>query len=151
MDLRTAIYKYCNYQERCHKDVKNKLYELDASTAEVNNLLAELIESGLVNEERYARSFARGRFRIKKWGRIKIVQHLKQDQVSEYCIKKGLSEIDADEYYETLHQLAERKWQELRTEKNSYVKKAKTFRFLQQRGFETSLITEAVTALQTTE
>lgn len=151
MDLQTAIYRYCNYQERCHQEVKDKLYELGASTPEVENLLAELIEAGLLNEERYARAYARGRFRIKKWGRIKIVQHLKQNRVSEYCIKKGLSEIDADEYYATLQHLAERKWHELRTEKNVYQKKGKTTRFLQQRGFETSLINEVITLLQSQE
>ena len=147
MDLRTAIYKYCNYQERCHQEVKNKLYELEASTPEVENLLAELIEANLLNEERYARAFARGRFRIKKWGRVKIVQHLKQNRVSAYCIKKGLSEIDGDEYDALLQHLAERKWHELRGERNIHQKKGKTYRFLQQRGFETSLIAEAINAL----
>ena len=151
MDLRTAIYKYCNYQERCHQEVKAKLYELEGSPAEIENLLAELIEQGLLNEERYARSYTRGRFRIKKWGRLKIIQHLKQKHISEYCIRRGLTEIDPDEYYKTLQQLASKKWQELMTEKNVYLKRSKTYRFLQQRGFESGLITEAVIELQAGE
>ena len=151
MDLRTAIYKYCNYQERCHQEVKNKLYELEASTLEVDNLVAELIEADLLNEERYAKAFARGRFRIKKWGKIKIMQHLKQNKVSDYCIKKGLSEIDADEYNAALKHLATRKWNELKSERNIHQKKGKTYRFLQQRGFESSLITEAINALVSVE
>src|ERR1051325_10743813 len=114
MDLKTAIYRYCNYQERCHQEVKNRLYELGATTTEVNELLAELVETGLLNEERYARAFARGRFRLKHWGRIKIVQQLKLLRVSDYCIRQALTEIDPDDYYQTLLRLAGRKWEELR-------------------------------------
>lgn len=144
MDYRTAIYRYCNYQERCHKDVKNKLYELGANTSEVNQLMAEVIEAGLLNEERYARAFARGKFRIKQWGKVKIVQHLKADQVSEYCIRKALQEIDGDEYYAVLQKLAAKKLRELKPERNSLVNKVKLFRFLAQRGFETDLINDVV-------
>lgn len=144
MDYRTAIYRYCNYQERCHKDVKNKLYELGANTSEVHQLMAEVIEAGLLNEERYARAFARGKFRIKQWGKVKIVQHLKADQVSEYCIRKALQEIDGDEYYAVLQKLAAKKFRELKPEKNSLIIKVKLFRFLAQRGFEADLINEAI-------
>jgi regulatory protein len=117
MDLKTAIYRYCNYQERCHKQVRNKLYDLGATTTEVQQLITDVIEAGLLNEERYARSFARGKFRIKRWGRIKIRQHLKADQVSDYCIKKAMLEIDGDEYTTVLLRLAEKKWNELEREK----------------------------------
>jgi regulatory protein len=151
MDLQTSIYRYCNYQERCQQDVRDKLYSLGATTPEVENLIAGLIEANLLNEERFARSFVRGRFRIKHWGKIKIVQHLKQHHISEYCIKKGLSEIDGEEYYKVLKRLCAAKWSEVRTEKNVHIRKGKTFRFLQQRGFETSLITEVLTEIMAKE
>lgn len=149
MDLKTAIYRYCNYQERCHKEVRNKLYELGATSHEVQQLITEVIEAGLLNEERYAKAYARGRFRIKHWGRQKIVQQLKLNQVSAYCIKAGLGEIDPDEYYKTLNHLAERKISELRTEKNLFVKKQKTYRYLLQKGFEADLINTIIQDIMT--
>ena len=109
-DIRNAIIKYCDYQERCHQEVRNKLYELGAYTSEVEQHIALLIEENLLNEERYACAVARGRFRLKKWGRVKIVQYLKLHKISAYCIKKALKEIDGDEYEKTLNKLAERKW-----------------------------------------
>lgn len=143
MDVKTAIYRYCNYQERCHKEVRNKLYELGAYTTEVQQLITELIEEGLLNEERYARSFARGKFRIKHWGRVKIRQHLKLNQVSDYCIQKAMLEIDAEEYLTVLIRLAEKKMLELAGEK-IIIRKMKTFRYLAQKGFETDIINDAI-------
>jgi len=143
MDLKTAIYRYCNYQERCHKQVRNKLYDLGATTTEVQQLITDVIEAGLLNEERYARSFARGKFRIKRWGRIKIRQHLKADQVSDYCIKKAMLEIDGDEYTAVLLRLAEKKWNELERE-NVSARKMKTFRYLLQKGFEADFINDTL-------
>src|SRR5690606_5982087 len=116
MDKRSSIYHYCQYQERCHAEVRNKLYELGCRTPEVEELIAELIEKDLLNEERYARAIARGKFRMKQWGRQKILQQLKLNKISEYCIKKAMTEIDEDEYMQVLQKLAERKWQELKKE-----------------------------------
>lgn len=147
MDLKTMIYRYCNYQERCHKEVKNKLYDSGARTPEVNEMMAELIEAGLLNEERYARAFVRGKFRMKQWGRNKIVYELKQNQVSEYCIRRGLSEIDEEEYAETLQKLTAQKLKELSGEKNLFIRKGKIARYLQQKGFEHSLIQEQISRL----
>jgi regulatory protein len=142
MDIKTAIYRYCNYQDRSHQEVKDKLYELGSYPEEVNLLISELIEEGLLNEERFACAFARGRFRIKHWGRVKIVQHLKRHRISEYLIKKALKEIDPSEYYATAERLAEKKWESLRAETNSYSKKAKVYRYLQQKGYESGTINE---------
>lgn len=142
MDLKTAIIRYCNYQERCHFEVKNKLYELGAKTTEVHQLLAEMVELNLLNEERYAFAIVRGRFRLKHWGRVKIIQHLKQHKVSEYCIKKAIKQIDPEEYWQVIQKLGNKKWQELRGERSKLTKKAKWYRFLLQKGFETSLINE---------
>ena len=142
MDARTAIYRYCNYQERSHREVRNKLYELGCRTPEVESLIAEVIEAGLLNEERYARAIARGKFRLKDWGRNKILSALKLQGISPYCIRKAMQEIDPDEYLRTLRRTAERKWTELRTERSSFTRRGKLFRYLMQRGFEQDLIAE---------
>lgn len=142
MDLRTMISRYCEYQDRCQKEVRNKLYENGADRDEVGQIMTELIEQKLVDEERYARSFARGKFRIKNWGRRKIVYELKQNQISDYCIKKGLSEIDEDEYQATLEKLTEKKIPDILKDRNVFTRRAKLQRYLTQKGFETELITE---------
>lgn len=142
MDAKAAIWHYCNYQERSHKEVRNRLYESGCKTPEVEQLISELIEAGLLNEERYARSIARGKFQLKKWGRNKIIQSLKQQQVSAYCIRKALTEIDPDEYLNTLAKLAAKKWQELKSERGPLIKKAKLFRYLLQKGYEHDLIND---------
>ncbi|OJW78528.1 MAG: hypothetical protein BGO69_00645 [Bacteroidetes bacterium 46-16] len=147
MQLRESIYRYCNYQPRCHAEVRNKLYELGANTTEVNELLAELIEKGLLNEEQYARAIARGKFRMKHWGRKKIVQQLKQKQVSEYCIKKALTEIDGEEYEAVLKKLAIQKWEELKKERSQPVKKMKTMRYMLQKGYESDLVLDMIREL----
>jgi regulatory protein len=147
MDARTCIYRYCNYQPRCHQEVRNKLYELGCKTPEVEELISELIEKGILNEEIYARSIARGKFRMKHWGRKKILQQLKFNKVSDYCIKKAMTEIDPDEYYATLKRLAERKWQELKTERSAPLRKMKTYRYLLQKGYEADLINDVINDL----
>lgn len=147
MDLRTMIYRYCNYQERCQKEVRNKLFEQGADREEAGQLIAELIGEGLLDEERYARAFARGRFRIKQWGRKKIIYALKQDQISDYCIRKGLSEIDDAEYQATLERLAEKKMPEIRKETNIFARRMKLQRYLVQKGYENDLVQEIVASL----
>jgi regulatory protein len=144
MDLRTMITRYCQYQDRCQKEIRNKLYENGASKDEVAELMIELIESKLIDEERYARNFARGKFRIKNWGKRKIIFELKQDQISEYCIKKGLSEIDDEEYRQTLERLTERKIPEFMKDKNLFTRRAKLQRYLSQKGYEQELIAEMI-------
>jgi len=142
MDLRTMITRYCQYQDRCQKEVRNKLYENGARKDEVEELLIELIGIKLIDEERYARNFARGKFRIKNWGRKKIVYELRQDQISDYCIKKGLSEIDEDEYVQTLERLAERKMPDIKKEQNVFARRAKLQRYLTQKGYENDLVSD---------
>jgi len=139
MDIQTAIKHYCNYQDRSHKEVRNKLYELGCRTAEVEELIAELIQTGLLSEERYARSIARGKFRLKHWGRKKIVRQLQFQQVSSYCISKALSEIDPQEYRDTLKKLAQKKWEELKMEKDPFSRKMRVLRYLHQKGYESDL------------
>lgn len=147
MDARTSIYRYCNYQPRCHQEVRNKLYELGCKTPEVEALISELIEKNLLNEEVYARAIARGKFRMKHWGKRKIIQQLKQNKISDYCIKKAMTEIDGDEYFNTLKRLAGKKWIELKEERNKQIRKLKTYRYLLQKGYEADFINDAINDL----
>ena len=136
------ITRYCQYQERCQKEIRNKLYENGADKEEVGQIMTELIEQKLVDEERFARAFARGKFRIKNWGKKKIVYELKQNQISDYCIRKGLSEIDEEEYMATLERLTEKKMPDILKDRNVFTRRAKLQRYLSQKGFENDLITE---------
>ena len=132
--------QYCAYQERCHSEVKEKLYSLGLHKNEVDELLSELISDNYLNEERFAVQFAGGKFRIKQWGRIKIKYALKQKQVSEYCIKKALADINETDYNRTLQKLVEQKLKTLKAEKNIFIKKRKLQDHLMQKGFEAGLI-----------
>ena len=126
--IEPAILYYCKYQERCHKEVRNKLYELGLSTITVDEQISELIAADILNEERFAKSYARGKWRILHWGRNKIKQQLKLKNVSDYCIKKALQEIAEDDYQSILQELTIKKWSELRTERSKQMKKAKVYR-----------------------
>jgi regulatory protein len=99
-----------------------------------------LVEEDYLNEERYAAAYARGKFRIKQWGRIKIKYELKQKQVSDYCIKNAMKEIDEEEYMKTLGKLMEEKLIELESEKNVFVKRKKATDYLLQKGYERDFI-----------
>jgi regulatory protein len=138
------IKAFCAYQDRSHSEVKDRLYSFGLNTTEVDAIISELIQEDYLNEERFARSFARGKFRMKQWGRVKIKYELKQRQVSEYCIKKGLTEIDDDEYDKTLNNLIEQKSKTLKSEKNMFVKKRKLLDYLLQKGFERDIALSAM-------
>lgn len=131
---------YCAYQERCHSEVKSKLYDFGLNTREVEQIIGTLIEENYLNEERFAIQFAGGHFRSKKWGRVKISHALKQKQVSAYCIKKALKEINEDDYLKTLQQHFDTKLKTLKSEKNIFIKKRKLQDHLMQKGFESDLI-----------
>jgi regulatory protein len=131
---------YCAYQERSHAEAKEKLYSFGLWKNEVEKIISQLIEEDYLNEERFAAAFARGKFRMKQWGRVKIKYELKQKQVSEYCIKKGLKEIREEEYQKILVKLAEEKLNTLKSEKNIYTKKRKAMDYLLQKGYERDLV-----------
>ncbi|CAL1520832.1 regulatory protein RecX [Chitinophaga sp. MM2321] len=140
--LSTAILKlrqYCAYQERCHQEVKYKCLEVGLRGNEVEEAIAALIADNFLNEERFAKAFAGGKFRVKQWGRKKIIAELKQKQVSAYCIKKGMEEIDDDDYEAALIKVAGKKYQSLKGE-TPMKRRYKTVQYLLQRGFETELI-----------
>ena len=131
--------KYCAYQERCQSDVRQKLYDFELNNNEIENILCSLIEQNFINEERFAKNFVRGKFRQKKWGKIKIKQHLKQKQISDYSIKTGLEEIDTEDYLTTLDLIISRK-EKLISEENNFIKKQKIAKYAINKGFENDLV-----------
>jgi len=131
---------YCSYQERNHGEVKQKLYSLGLFKKEVEEVLSDLIQEGYLNEERYAIQFASGKFRIKGWGKQKILYALKQKGASPYCIKKALEGIDETEYLRSFNRQADKKWGSLQSEKNIFAKKTRWRNYLLQKGFESALM-----------
>lgn len=139
---------YCAYQDRCHSEVKTKAYSLGLRRADVEELTSKLIEEGCLNEERFARSFAGGKFRIKQWGKVKIRSELKQKQVSDYCISAALGEIDINSYKQTLHKLAVKKWNSVKgAGVNHFVKMSKTRDHLLLKGYEATLVAQEIKSL----
>lgn len=137
---------YCSYQERCHQEVVQKSYDLGMRSSEIDALVVHLLQHNFLNEERFARSFARGKHRIKLWGKIRIVNELKQRHISAPNIKCALTEIDEDEYQNTLDALAERHWQSIR-ETNGQKKKKKFCDYLLRKGWESNLVYEKLKEL----
>jgi regulatory protein len=138
------IKQYCTYQERCHSEVKEKLYGYGLYSKEVDDIIATLIEENYLNEERFAIQYAGGKFRTRQWGRIKIRYSLRQKQVSDYCIRKGLGQIDEGDYEKVFQKLVDEKLSALRSEKNIFTKKRKLQDHLLQKGYETELIRSAI-------
>ncbi|MGJ3234179.1 regulatory protein RecX [Marivirga sp.] len=138
--------KYCSLQERSQQQVRDKLYEWGLYGDEVEEVIAWLISEDFINEERFAQSYVRGHFNLKKWGRIKIKQGLEQKKISDYCIKKGMKEIDEEDYQNTIVNLLEKKWRTIK-DPNLYVKKQKAVRYLLQKGFEADLVWAEVNKL----
>ena len=137
------IAAFCTYQERNQKEVEAKLREYGLDEDEAGEIIIRLSREKLLDEERYAKSFVRGHYRHKKWGRRRIVQELKQKGISEYCIKSGLKEIDGDEYYQNLVDVLEKK-DRLEKEKNPRVRRQKIQVFLMNKGYEQDLIKMAL-------
>ena len=100
--------KYCAYQDRCHQEVRRKLIDLEVYGDDLEDIIYELVQDNFLNEERFARSFARGKYRMKKWGKYRIQNELKQRQISDYCIRKAMTEIDPEEYHQNLISLVEK-------------------------------------------
>ena len=136
---KVKIEQYCAYQERSQQEVRDKLYDMGLHQKDVEELISELVTDNFLNEERFAITYARGKFRIKHWGKIKIKQSLKLKRVSEYCIKKALKEIDGDEYLEVLKTEMHKKAEKVK-DKDPYIRKNKIAQYLASRGFELDLI-----------
>lgn len=131
---------YCAYQDRCHREVKEKLFSYGIYGADAENLISKLIEDDFLNEERYARSYARGHFRMRQWGRTRITYELKQKGISAYCIQMAMTEISEDSYLETLHSLIKKKAETVGELEKTYIKRQKIAAFVIQKGYESQLV-----------
>lgn len=134
---------FCAYRDRSQKEVEDKLDTMHMIPEAKEKIIIELMQEGFLNEERFARSFVRGKFRIKKWGRIKITQELKKRGISSPIIKLGLTEIKEGDYRSALYQVAEKKLLLIK-ETNEYKKKGKLADHLLRRGYESSLVFDCV-------
>lgn len=140
--------RFCALQERCHSEVREKLWAWGVYGLAAEQVLAELISQGFLNEERFACAFASGKFRIKGWGRKRIEHALRARQVSDYCIRKALQALPEDEYQAMLHNLLRQKYEELaRKAPTSAERRAALLRFAAQRGYETDLTWNAIRQL----
>lgn len=142
-DALKRIYKYCAYQERTQQEVRDKLYSLGLHHKDVEQTISLLITGGFLNEERFAISFAGGKFRIKQWGKVKIRYALKQKKISEYCIKKALSQISDYDYNKTMNEVLEDYARKLK-EKNPLKRKYRIALHAVSRGFESELVWEVL-------
>ncbi|HUR65888.1 MAG TPA: regulatory protein RecX [Chitinophagaceae bacterium] len=138
---------FCAYQERCHSEVSEKLYALGVWKKDHDGILSTLIEENYLNEERFAIAFAGGKWRIKQWGRVKIKYELKQRQVSEYCIKKAMKQIDEDAYLKVLDKLAKEKYNSLKSDQY-LIRKKKTMNYLMNKGYEPGMINRIMETLR---
>jgi len=134
---------YCAYQERCHKEVKDKLRSLRMIEAASDLIINTLIQENFLNETRYATSFARGKFRIKKWGRNRIKLELKRRDIGVYNINMAMKEISDVDYLNTFYELAHKKADSL-TETDLWKKRKKLSDYLLYRGWESHLVYEAI-------
>jgi regulatory protein len=137
--IKEKIRHYCAYQERSHLEVRSRLFDYGLYSSEVDELISDLISEGFLNEERYAKAFAGGKFRIKKWGRVKIVNDLENSGISKNCIKVALTEIDESDYHKTLQGILQKKVESLPGE-NMFVKRDKIAKYAIQKGFEPELV-----------
>lgn len=137
------IQSYCAVQDRCQFEVKRKMKEWRVSDEVIENILKDLILENFVDEERFAESFCRGKFRIKKWGKMKIKNELKTREIAEKFITKGLLKIDNKEYREVLRNFYIKKKESLKNT-NQFIRKGKIAKYLEQKGFESKLIWELI-------
>lgn len=138
---------FCAYQERCHAEVVSKLYSLKMTSDEIDSIVVQLIEGNFLNESRFACSFARGKHRMKQWGKIRITNELKVRQISSTNITLALREISPEEYETTFEQLSEKCWENTQ-EKNELKKRKKVCDYLLRRGYESNLVYEKVKELE---
>lgn len=140
------IESYCAYQDRCHKEVVSKLKDMGMIPLAIDTIIAQLIEDRFLNEERFAKSFARGKFNIKKWGKNRIVSELKFRNISKYNITTALKEIEPEAYLTTLDKLAKKRLGQI-TETNTQKRRKKLADYLLYRGWESHLVYEKLQEL----
>jgi len=137
------IQSYCAIQDRCQWEIERKMKEWGVSEIIIENILTDLILEKFVDEQRFSESFCRGKFRIKRWGKVKIKNELKIKKISNNCIDKGLLQIEKKEYMKVLKDLYIKKRDSLK-DANQFIRKGKIAKHLQQKGFESKLIWELI-------
>jgi regulatory protein len=137
---------WCAYQERAQQEVRNKLYQWGLKSTDVEEIIAGLIETNFLNEERFARAYAQGKSRMKGWGKAKIKAGLKQKAISERLISKALQQVEGDDYEERLKTLLEKK-SALLTEKDPYKRRYKLSNYALSKGYDYELINKTLSAM----
>tara|TARA_B100000683_G_scaffold275182_1_gene325171 strand:+ start:9855 stop:10325 length:471 start_codon:yes stop_codon:yes gene_type:complete len=142
-EVTDRIQSFCALQDRCQWEVEKKMREWGVEEDIIKNILTDLILEKFIDEQRFSESFCRGKFRIKRWGKLKIKNELKIRKISTSCINKGLDQILDKEYYSVLKELYEKKKNSLK-DKNQFIQKGKIIKYLQQKGYENDLIWELI-------
>ena len=145
-EAKRKLEQYCGYQERCHQDVQKKLESMHMIPQAIDLIIVHLMDNNFLNEERFAKAFVRGKFRIKKWGNYRITQALKQKGITKNLITSALKEISSTDYLATFHELAEKKATTIK-ETNPQKKKKKLADYLLYRGWESHLVYDKVNEL----
>ncbi len=148
-EIKRKMERYCVYQDRCHFEVEQRLREYRLIPIAKEEILLHLMEHDFLNEERFAKSFARGKFTIKNYGKVRITLELKRRNISDYNIKTALKEIDSDKYIQVLDSISRRRNEAIK-ETNVYKRRKKLTDFLLRKGFENHLIYEKVNQLIST-
>ncbi len=146
MDYKTALSKamaLCSKKEYCKSEIRQKLQKWNLENDDINKVIDKLSDDNFLSEERYAQAFVKDKFRFNKWGKLKIKSHLRQKQIDDSIISEAIKLIDNDEYIEMIKSLITAKERTVKA-KNDYDKKQKLLRFLAQKGFEPSLVSEQI-------
>jgi regulatory protein len=143
-EAKHSIERYCVYQERCHKEVGQKLRDMGMIPLAIDEIIGHLLQHDFLNETRFSQAFARGKFRQKKWGKIRITRELKMRNITAYNLKIALKEIPDSDYYDTFDALAEKRISQLKTEINPQKKKKKFADYMLYRGWESQMVWEKV-------
>ena len=138
-EIEGKLQYYCSYQDRCHKEVIEKLKTFNVKQHESNQIISNLINDNYLNESRFSESFVRGKFKIKNWGKIRIISELKRRNISPYNITLGLKEVEDQDYLNKFEEIFKKKLSSL-SNLSSDVKKKKIISYLQYRGWESNLI-----------
>ncbi len=145
-EARQKIFRYCAYQERCHSEVRNKLYEYGLYRPDIDNIITGLITDGFLNEERFAKAFAGGKFRMKQWGKLKIQIELEFRGLTKNCIAIGMKEIENADYLKTLQNLIVKKQNQLE-EENTFILRDKIAQYVIHKGYESELVWSTIKSI----
>lgn len=141
------LMRFCTYRERCHKEVKQKLFDLQIHPADQEEIIVKLIQEGFLNEERFAKIFAYDKFYLNHWGRFRIRRQMEFLQLSEYLIRKGMAEIDEEDYINTFEKLIEKRMEATKGE-DKYKRKRKVIDYLLRKGYESEMVYERINKIE---